>query len=315
LARAATQPPARRFGPALAQTNFNIWPDILVRVAGDGEARAAHWARIGLDREELLFIVVLLRYYREHAHWPVLKVEDMAAMLGVSERQVRRLKSALVDDDYLGRIERANPRTKERWPDALDLRPLFALLEACAFLYHGDELAHSSQPAWQDSGPRRAPLDPDAFGQNRRKRRQQRQAATRAQGGRVIHSQGTWMSGWGRTPVTATGRTPASPVTEQLRLRTTNQNNRKQEPSLQSTLLPGWPLRGPMNQEMKMSPRARLKSKPTTTARPGTSMRGSLCTSSSTRQNCKTTTLPGRTSVPTSSGGIAGCRAGHSITP
>ena len=213
-------------------------------------------------------------------------------MLGVSERQARRAKSALIDDGYLGRIERANPRTRERWPDAVDLRPLFALLEACAFLYHGDELAHSSQPAWQESGPKRAPLDPDAFGQERRRRRQRRQAAGQTQQRRVIHSQGdtgdwvgedtgdrvrgTWMSAPRRARLTPTRRTPVSPVTEQSRFRAFNQNKDKTEHRLQNTRLPGRPLRGPKNtKKIEIGHRAHLTPKTRPTASPATSTRES----------------------------------------
>lgn len=177
-ARAAAS--ARRFGDVLAAVHFNIWPDILVRVAGGiqpGLPRLAHWERIGLDQQELLFLLCLLRYYRERAAWPVIRIDEMALMLGVSARQVQRTKNGLIADGYLRRIERANPITRERWPDGLDCSPLFALLEACAFLYHADELTQDLQPAWQPTGPRKAPLDPDGFGRRRRAAREQARGA------------------------------------------------------------------------------------------------------------------------------------------
>jgi hypothetical protein len=186
------RPVVDRFGPAIAALNFNIWPDVLMTAGSDG---MPHWQRLGLTRDELMFVIVLMRFYRSHSDWPSVSREAMASWLGMSSRQVQRLKNDLIADRYLARVLRYD-RT-ERRSDALDLSPLLGLLEACVFLHHGDRVTRDIEPMWQTGGPQRKPLDPDAFGAARLARardratgRSERTRSSEGSGDGVIHNRG-----------------------------------------------------------------------------------------------------------------------------
>jgi hypothetical protein len=228
---------ARRFGPALAHTNFNTWPD--VHVVDEGEARMAHsrpdahgatmafeqrfgavltaghvnawphvllrtaphdrlphWQRIGLEPQELLFILVLLADYHRRRAWPSPSIAELARLLDLSERRVSQIKSALCgegpqpasgnaardSDGGLARMYaylRRRPRFRRggdpsggnvQLSDELDLSPLFALLEACMVTYHARLVPSDVQPIWLGSSPG-VRVDPDAFGAARRAQR------------------------------------------------------------------------------------------------------------------------------------------------
>lgn len=171
---------AGRYGDVLACGRFNVWPDALLLEddAPNERDRLPHWRRIGLDRYELLFLLVALRYYHARGQWPAVPVERMARWLGLAERRVQGLKNGLIEDGYLVRRERRDP-TGKRLPDALDLSPLFALLEACLYKYQPHLVTVDAQPAWQPAGPTARWLDPDEFGRARLERVRARQRSAR----------------------------------------------------------------------------------------------------------------------------------------
>ena len=165
-----------RYGPVLAAANFNVWPHALLLEADDS---TPHWQRIGLDRNELFFLLTALSHYYAHESWPALSIERLARWLDLTERRVQQIKNTLIEDQYLRRVPRRD-RDGNRRPDALDFTPLFALLEACLLRYHPDLITRDAGPIWLPPGPTAHPLDPDDFGRRRQeKRRRQKDARTK----------------------------------------------------------------------------------------------------------------------------------------
>jgi hypothetical protein len=160
-----------RYGPVLAAANFNVWPNALLLEANDG---VPHWRRIGLDRNELFFLLIALSHYFARESWPAVSIERLARWLDLTERRVQQIKNTLIEDRYLVRVQRQD-RDGNRRPDGLDFTPLFALLEACLFRYHPDLITRDVAPAWLPPGPTAHPLDPDEFGRLRQEQIRRRQ--------------------------------------------------------------------------------------------------------------------------------------------
>jgi len=160
----------------LAAANFNVWPHALLLESDDS---TPHWQRIGLDRNELFFLLIALSHYYAHESWPALSIERLARWLDLTERRVQQIKSTLIEDQYLIRVPRRD-RDGNRRPDALDFTPLFALLEACLLRYHPDLITRDAVPIWLPPGPTAHPLDPDDFGRRRQERLRQRHKGARS---------------------------------------------------------------------------------------------------------------------------------------
>jgi hypothetical protein len=200
---------AGRFGPVLVSAGINLWPSTLLLETGDG---VPHWRTLGLERHELLFLIVTLSAYHARESWPAIANERLARMLGLDERWVRRIKKALIDNRYVKRVVRRSTDGTSL-PDALDLSPVLALLEACVLRDHSDVVNRATTPVWLAKTLLGDPIDPDEFGRSRANRHRDYADTTvrsidhPSADGEVIHSLG---EGDIETPLGGAHKPPSS---------------------------------------------------------------------------------------------------------